>query len=462
MQIRPALWGMPAAPLTASLARGALCLLLASHAWVPAMAAEATADPVAQEDSNLHGQTTYVRQFKPALTSPYAGAHSLKGGAEASYSFTATAFIGWRPWAGGELYMNPEAASGQPLSELNGLGGFTNGEMARSSGPHLRLYRARLFLRQTWGTGGGRDVVESGPNQLAGAVDRNRWVLTAGNLAVSDLFDNNAYSHDARTQFLNWSLMTHGAWDFAADARGYSWGVALERYWGDWVLRAGRFVQPAQPNQQSLDMRILQYYGDQIELERGHTLLGDERPGRVRLLAFRNRAVMTRYDDALALAARTASVPSLDAARGGAQVKYGFGVNLEQAVSADVGLFARASWADGGTETYAFTEIDRSLSAGALVKGRAWQRAADTLGIGFARNALSRPHRQYLATGGMGFFLGDGRLNYRPEQVLEVFYNLRLHRHLDLALNWQRIRNPGYNADRGPANFYAFRLHAAF
>ena len=434
-------------------------------AWLvggSALAADAGTDVAPDEESNLHGQATYIRQFKPAFTSPYAGPHSLKGEREASYSVTASVFAGWRPWAGGEVHFNPELASGQPLSGLNGLGGFTNGEMARSSGPHLRLYRARLFVRQTWGTGGGREVRESGPNQLAGPVDKDRWVLTAGNLSVTDIFDNNAYNHDPRTQFLNWSLLTHGAYDFAADARGYSWGVALERYWGDWALRAGRFIQPAQPNQQSLDLRMLQHYGDQIELERGHTLLGDERPGRVRMLAFRNRAVMTRYDDALALAARTGGVPSLDAARGGAQVKYGFGINVEQAVSANVGLFARASWADGGTETYAFTEIDRSVSAGALIQGGAWQRPSDTLGIGWARNGLSRAHRQYLAAGGMGFFLGDGKLNYRPEQVLELFYHLRLHKHLDMALNWQHIRHPGYNADRGPVNFYALRLHASF
>lgn len=460
MKFRPGFWRASRALHPATLARGAMGVLLASHAW--AHAADVDTGPIAEQDWALHGQTTYVRQFKPAFTSPYAAAHSLSGQAEASYSFTATAFAGWRPWAGGELYFNPEMASGHPLSDLNGLGGFTNGEMARSSGPHLRLYRARLFLRQTWGTGGGRELLESVPNQLAGAVDKNRWVLTAGNVAVTDIFDNNTYNHDARTQFLNWSLMTHGAYDFAADARGYTWGVALERYWGDWVLRAGRFIQPVKPNQQSLDLRIFQHYGDQIELERGHTLLGDDRPGRVRLLAFRNRAVMTRYDDALALAARTGTVPNLDAARGGAQVKYGFGINLEQAVSAHVGLFARASWADGGTETYAFTEIDRSISAGALIKGGAWQRADDTLGIGWARNSLSRAHRQYLAAGGMGFFLGDGRLDYRPEQVVELFYNWRLHKYLDVALNWQHIRHPGYNADRGPANFYALRLHASF
>src|SRR5574337_1219530 len=182
------------------------------------------------EDWNARFQATYVWQGKRAFPAAYSGHNSLSPDREKSYSFTATAMLGWRPWSGGALYFNPEAAQGVPLSNLTGLGGFTNGEIARSSGPTPKFYRARLFLRQTWGLGGGQEEVESGPNQLAGSVDRRRFVLTAGNLSVLDLFDNNAYSHDPRTQFLNWSIMAHGAYDYAADARGYSWGIAGEWY----------------------------------------------------------------------------------------------------------------------------------------------------------------------------------------------------------------------------------------
>lgn len=418
------------------------------------------ADTAETEDWNANFQATYVWQDKRAFSAAYSGPNSLSPDKEKSYSFTATAMLGWRPWVGGELYFNPEAAQGSPLSNLTGLGGFTNGEMARSSGPTLKFYRARLFLRQTWGLGGEQEAVESGPNQLAGMQDKRRWVLTAGNLSVTDLFDGNAYSHDPRTQFLNWSLITHGAFDFAADARGYSWGAAGEWYHDDWVLRAGRFIQPNQPNQQPLDLRIFQHYGDQIELEHAHSLGGQ--PGKLRLLAFRNRARMSRYQDALDLAARTGGVPSIDAVRNGVQVKRGFGLNLEQALSRDVGLFARASWADGKTEIYAFTEIDRSLSGGLLVQGGSWGRAQDSLGLALARNGLSRVHRSYLAAGGMGFFIGDGRLNYRAEQVYEAFYNLQLAKAAWLTLDWQHIRNPAYNADRGPVNVVSARLHTEF
>jgi len=303
-------------------------LAVLAAAFLPTIGHAEASDP---EQWNAKFQATYVWQGKRPFSASYSGPHSLKADKERSYSFTATAALGFRPWTGGELYFNPEAAQGVPLSNLTGLGGFTNGEIARTSGPTLKAYRARLFLRQTWGMGGEQAAVESTANQLAGNVDKRRWVLTAGNLAVLDVFDGNAYSHDPRTQFLNWSLMTHGAYDYAADARGYSWGVALEWYHDDWVARAGRFIQPKKPNQQELDPHIFQHYGDQIEVEHAHTLGGQ--PGKVRLLALRNRAKMSRFQDALDLAARMGGTPSIDDVRTGEQIKHGFGLNLEQAVS---------------------------------------------------------------------------------------------------------------------------------
>src|SRR5712664_4211997 len=374
------------------------------------------------EETSAKFQATYVWQRKSPFGAAYSGSHSLSPDREKSYSFTATAALGTRTWRGGELYFNPEVTQGVPLSGLTGLGGFTNGEIARVSGPNLKFYRARLFARQTWGFGGGGEKMESDANQLAGSVDRRRLVLTVGNLSVLDVFDDNAFSHDPRTQFLNWSLMTYGAYDYAADARGYSWGLALEYFYDDWRLRAGRFIQPKEPNQLALDSRVFKHYGDQIEIERAHTLANQ--PGKVRFLVFRNVARMARYQDALDLAAQAGGAPDINAVRTVERVKRGFGINFEQEISSSVGLFARASWADGQTETYAFTEIDRSHSAGVSVKGGAFGRAGDTLGIAYARNGLSAAHRDYLAAGGLGFFLGDGALNYRPEVILETYYSL--------------------------------------
>ncbi|HET7201037.1 MAG TPA: carbohydrate porin [Burkholderiales bacterium] len=417
------------------------------------------AQGVQQETSDAKLQATYVWQQKRPFGAAYSGPNSLSTDLEKSYSFTATAALGTRIWSGGELYFDPEIAQGVALSHLAGLGGFTNGEIARTSGPTPSLYRARLFVRQSWGLGGGNLGLESEANQLAGNVDRRRLVLTAGNLSVLDLFDGNAYSHDPRTQFLNWSLMTYGAYDFAADARGYSWGAALEYFYDDWALRGGRFMMPKQSNGLPLNPRIFASFGDQIELEHAHELGG--RAGRLRLLAFRNQADMGGFRDSIAEADATGTTPDLAATRQ-KRVKYGFGVNLEQSLAAAAGVFARASWNNGQAETFAFTEIDRSVSAGVSIEGAGWNRPADSVGAALVRNALSAAHRDYLAAGGLGFFLGDGALNYRPESIFETYYSFALARDTWVSADFQRIFNPGYNADRGPVSVVSARLHYGF
>ncbi len=428
--------------------------------WMGAAVLTAAGASQAQtvEDWNVGFQLTCVWQARPVIRSPYEGAHSLQGAREKSYSFTATAALGVRLGANTEVYVNPEVAQGVPLSGLTGLAGFTNGEMARTSGASPTVYRARLFARHVIGLSDETEDMAPAMNQLGSKYATRRITLTAGNLSVLDIFDANVFSHDPRSQFLNWTVMTHGAYDFAADARGYSWGVAAE-YQGDgWALRAGRFVQPREPNQLALDSRIGRHFGDQIEVERRYELDKD-RPGVVRVLAYRNRTVMARYDDALALAAATGSTPSLDAVRTGEQSKVGVGVNVEQTFSRDLGGFLRAMWADGKTETYAFTEADRSFSFGGSAKGTLWGRPSDTLGVAFAGNTLSTPHRRVLEGGGLTFFLGDGKLNYAAEQIFETFYAFAPMTGLTVSLDYQRIRNPGYNADRGPASFFGMRLH---
>jgi hypothetical protein len=419
----------------------------------------AHAEDFKEEAWNAHFQTTYIWQTKPSFPALYTGDFSLRPEREKAYTFSATAAFGWRPWRGGELYFDPELVQGVPLSELRGLGGFPNGEQQKTSGPNPTLYRARLFLRQTWNHGGEKEAVESDANQLAGMVDKRRVVVTAGNLAVIDIFDNSAFAHDPRTQFLNWALFAHGAYDFAADARGYSWGAAIEYYYDDWAIRAGRFMQPAESNGLPLDTRIFTHYGDQVELEHAHTI-GDQ-PGKLRFLAFRNKANMGGFRDALANAPNNGGVPDVSLVRK-ERVKYGFGINAEQNLTPDIGIFARASWNDGASETFSFTEIERSLSAGAVMKGRAWNRGDDTVGIAFVRNGLSSAHRDYLAAGGHGAFIGDGKLNYRPESIVEAYYSVNVAKHAWVTLDYQRIANPAYNADRGPVNVGSMRLHAQY
>ena len=411
------------------------------------------AAPIARADEawNAHVQATYVWQAKPAFDAAYTGPASLAPWRETGYSFSATAAFGVRPWTGAELYVDPEVVQGKAMSGLHGLGGMTNGEEQKTSGTSPTFYRARLFLRQTWNLGGDSQPVDSDMNQLAGSVASRRVVLTAGNLAASDIFDANSQAHDARSQFLDWALVAHGAWDFAADARGYTWGAALEYYDGDWAVRAGRFMLPAESNGLPLDTRIFKHYGDQVEVEHHHAWFGQ--PGTVRVLAFRDRARMGSFRDALAAAAP----PDVGTVRR-ERSKTGFGLSLDQAVAGRAAMFARASRNDGQSETYAFAEIERSLSVGATLQ----VRGADTLGIAAVRNGLSQAHRDYLAAGGIGAFIGDGRLDYHPEQIAETYYKIGLGRYAALSLDWQHIANPAYNGARGPVNVAGVRLHGQY
>ncbi len=446
------------------LGSGAFLTCLLAHAIAFAAEEEALAGASRLGDFDIHGQATYIFQRKPAFNAAFSGPNSLSPLRERSYSFTSTLFIGWRPMPDLEFYLNPEVVQGLPLSRLVGLGGLTNSELQKTAGTTPLLYRARAFMRKTWGLGGGTEEVESDINQFAGQRDKRRVVLTAGNYALSDVFDANSYAHDGRTRLLNWSFLSHGAFDYAADSRGYSWGAALEYYDGDWAVRAGRFMVPIESNGLKLDWAINRHHGDQIELERGWQL--DEQPGRARFLAFRNTAVMGGFQEALALAAATGSTPDVGAVRR-KQSKSGFGLNLEQAIDDTSGVFARWARNDGRTETYSFAEIDRSFSVGAVVGGSRWGRPQDTVGLAWARNGISNAHREYLAAGGLGFFVGDGALpRYKPESIIETYYQFgfgnRSRPQYTVMVGFQRIRNPAYNASRGPVNAASVRLHAEF
>jgi high affinity Mn2+ porin len=445
---------------------GFWCMALCSLA---AWTTHAHAQEQVTEDTTARYQSTYNWQYHPSFASPYAGVNSLKGNAESMYTFSATAHWGFRPWQNGELYFNPEVVSGVPFSDnLVGLGSFTNGEITRAGGTTPKLYRQRLFVRHTWGQGGEREQVDGDFNQLAGWTDKNRVVLTAGNFSVLDVFDDNAYAKDPRTQFMNWGNWTYAAYDYAADARGYGWGLALEWYQDNWVLRAGRMTGPSEPNGLAVDFALGNHYGDQIEIERGHDLAGQ--PGKVRVLAWRNRAVVASFDDATQWLQThrglQTSPEALVQSRSGEKIKYGVGVNVEQAINSQIGYFLRAMKADGRTETYAFTEADGSVSTGLVFKGGLWGRANDTLGVAWLLNTLSGERRQFLQAGGMSFFIGDSdgsrSLNYQPEQIWELYYSFGLTRSTWLTTGFQRIENPAYNADRGSVEVYAFRLHTEF
>ncbi len=419
-----------------------------------------SAGPLAAQESvdeswGLHGQATFVVQGHGAFGSPYSGPNSFQSRKETRSSFTSTLFAGWRPWKGGELYLNPELSAGTGVSQVLGLAGAPNGEIYRVDSPKLTLSLARIFLRQSWSLGGSTSPVAADQNQLAGFPSDRRIVLTAGRFSTMDVFDANTYAHDPRTQFLNWSLMGSAAWDYPADTRGYTWGMALEFYWDPWAVRLGSFLEPKEANQLDFDHQVSRAHGDVLEVEHDHQIGG--LAGKVRILGFSNHARMGDYRQALA-----APKPDVVATRSPGRMKFGWAVNGEQAVTGDLGVFARYSWNDGATETWAFTEIDRGFSSGLQLAGRSWGRSSDKLSVAFVSNGLSRAHADYLRRGGSGFLLGDGRLNEGSERILEAVYSAQVASFFSISFDAQRFRNPAYNRDRGPLDIFAVRLHASF
>lgn len=453
----------PAARFLHAAALLALCGA-AAHAVEPQDAV-----PSEPADFALHAQATWIRQAKPAFSAAYTGPHSLVPTRERSYSFTTTADIGVRLWQGAQMHFNPEGALGLPLSNLTGGGGLSNGELARTSGTQFTAYRARWFLQQRWDAGGEREAIAPDFNELGGSASARRWTLVAGNFSLADYFDPNPYAKDPREQFLNWSFLTHGAWDYAADARGYTWGAVLEYRTPHWAVRAGRALVPTESNGEKLDHHVGRRYGDQAEIESDLPFALPAGPLRARLLVFRNRAPMGRFSDALAAGAATGQPPDVADVRR-VQDKSGWGLTLEAPLGEDAGLFVRMSRSDGRTEAYAFTEIDRQVSLGGQLGGSAWGRPGDTAGVAVAFNGLSQGHRAYLGAGGEGFFLGDGQLAYGRERVHEAYYRWALPT-LDtragmlqsaVSLGAQYIVNPGYNRDRGPVRVYGVRWHSEF
>jgi high affinity Mn2+ porin len=408
---------------------------------------------------NVHGQLTYIEQGYPAFRSPYQGTNSLAGAGQIQNTTSATAFVGYRPLDGIEIYVNPELMQGFGLSNTLGVAGFPNGEAQKSNFPMPRIDIARLFVRQTFGLGGEQETVEDGPNQLAGKQDISRITVTAGRFAVIDIFDGNLYSHDPRVDFLNWNMYCCGSYDLTMDKIGYTWGASAELNQKSWAIRAGYFLVPAVSNSYNYDTHILER-GEYIgELELRYSLFS--RPGKFRLMGWANIANMGSYADALAMPVTTPSYPDIALTR---QVRsnYGFVANAEQAITPDLGIFLRASWSPGLVEIISWTDCDESLSFGTLLKGSAWGRPDDKIGVAGLVEGLSPISRAYFAAGGLGILIGDGQLNYRPEQILEVYYAYSANKWVTLTFDYQFVDNPGYNADRGPVSVFSGRLHAQF
>ena len=420
---------------------------------------------------NLHGQTTYINQRYNNFTSSYSGLNSLSAQKAMSYTWSGTLFFGARLAPNTDVYFNPEVVSGVAFSGLTGLGGFTNGEATKASGAQAKFYSARAFVRHTINQEGEKVLLENEANQITQTVSSNRVVVTAGQFSTLDIFDDSRYAKDPRIQFMNWGNMTYLAYDYAADARGYSTGLAGEWYLSNWVLRASRMLAPKTPNGKDLNWQIFNTYGDQVEVERQHSI-GDL-PGKVSVLAYRNRMILARFQDATnyVITNGAQGTQAINNVRNNYQYKTGIGIHGEQALTQDLGIYGRAFTSDGHTETMSFTEADNSVSVGMGMNGTSWTRPHDTLGISMMQNGLSSYRKNYLQTGGVSYFIGDTAfpysgpnqsITYRPERIGEIYYNAMLVKNVLLGVNFQHVNNPAYNAARGPVNIASFRIHAEF
>ena len=408
---------------------------------------------------NIHAQTTVLPQGYGPIHSPYAGQNSLPGRGQMQATWTSTAFLGVRLWEGGELYFDPEFTQGFGINGALGVAGFTNGEAQKAGAPFPKIRAQRYYIKQTFGLGGEQEDIDDGPNQLAGKKDIDRVTVVVGRFAMGDFFDNNSYAHDPRADFMNWAMWESAAWDFPADLPGYTRGAVVELNRKDWAVRGAIVEVPSQPNS---DILTFKSGGAVVEFEERHNIF--EQPGKIRIGAFGNQGVMGNYRQALTLEALDPAQDINDVMASIRHVnpKYGFYANLEQQLVKDVGLFARASWNDGSNEILSFTDIDRSVSGGLSIKGSFWGRPNDTVGIGGAVNGLSAAHRDFLAAGGIGLIIGDGRLNYSQERIFETYYAYSVTKGVTLTADYQLITNPAYNADRGPVSVFAGRLHGEF
>ena len=415
-------------------------------------------DKVKDEPSwyGAHMQGTIVGQGNWRFRSPYQGPNSLLPILNHRDTETATLFLAMNTWEGGTFVFNPEISGGRGLSSTLGMAGFPNGEATRVGMVQPTPYFARVYFQQVIGLGGEQEKVEDGPNKMAGMRDVSRLTFRVGKLAATDIFDDNRYSHDPRAQFLNWALMYNGAWDYPANTRGYTYGVTVELNQKDTAFRYGVFGEPTEANGSEIDPRFLRAQGHAFEWEERYVC--DDHPGKVRFLAFLNNAHMGNYRQSLLLAPVN---PDITATRRYG-VKYGFGVNWEHELNECVGLFARAGWNDGHTEAWAFTEIDVTGALGLVFNGKTWGRPKDEIGTAIVVNGLSNGHREYLAAGGLGFIVGDGRLRYGEEMIWETYYNLRIREGINFTVDFQGVNNPAYNRDRGPVAILGVRLHMEF
>jgi high affinity Mn2+ porin len=408
-----------------------------------------SAAPSQSQRWDFHFQSTLIGQGVFPFPAEYSGVNSLEphGEIKDTFSFDVTGSV--KLWHGGEFSADVLVWQGYGLSNTRGVAGFPNGEALRIGKTFPDAFVSRAYLRETISLGGRHDP---GADQSAASGDERRLTFTVGHFPATDVFDRNAYANDPRTQFMNWDMLADAAWDFPADSLGYTNGASAELDLRSWAARLGIFQVPLTLNGMRMDWNLGQAYSLVAEVERQYALAGH--PGALRLLAYRTRAHMGNYDEALNSPDNIQPDGQL-----GYRSKYGFGINMEQEFQKDVGAFMRLGWSDGENESWMNTDVDRTASVGISLKGEAWRRPGDTAGVAAAVNGISAAHRQFLAHGGLGITVGDGKLDYGTERILEAYYSIATRWGVSVSPDFQFVVNPGYNRDRGPAFVPAIRLH---
>jgi high affinity Mn2+ porin len=449
----------------------ALPSLIVSSWFREILAAPATNSGGGQPQTwNWHVQNTDTMQGYPSFHAKYSDANSLPLGGQIRQTVSVDLYAGVRLWPGSEAHFDGVMWQGFGLHDTLGIDDFPNGEAYKAGTAYPRLDIARLFIRRTIGLGGEQEFIPADGLTLAGKRDISRLVITAGRIAAIDIFDDNAYAGDPTTQFMNWAFVTNVAWDYPADSLGYTTGLTLELNQQQWAMRYGFFQIPAvanswtaedalfiKPGYQGIeagDGNFWQQWGMAAEYERRYSIYSY--PGKLRILAFLNHGHMGSYTAAL-------SVPGIDIKRTYAsRSNYGFGLNLEQPITENAGLFSRVGWNLGRNEAWMFTDVNYAASLGLSVKGGTWHRPDDTVGLAGVMSGISRANQKYLEAGGTGILDGDGALSYGWEKVVETYYDFPVWKSVHLAADYQFVADPAFNKDRGPVNILGTRLHLEF
>jgi len=433
-----------------------LLLLLGRVAWGQVMDEPVPAVP--HEWWWLSAQGNFITQAHGRFRSPYSGQNSLPSDGERKSSRLFTFFTGLKISDSTEFLLDVESAGGRGIGDALGVAGFSNLDVVRNPTLGSAPYIARVQVHHIFRLGAEDVAVTRGPLQLFTKVPLRRLEVHVGKMSLPDFFDFNSVGSDSHLQFENWTVDNNGAYDYAADTRGYTYGAVFEYQDSHGALRFGEALMPKVANGIHLDANLTRSHAENLEYEWRRSLVKG-RAGALRTLAYLNHANMGSYREALLRGRLNHAIPDITADERPGRAKYGFLIGAEQELTQDLRAFGRWGWNEGHNESFAYTEVNDTWLGGADFKGTRWRRKQDKVGAAFVSNGISGDHRAYLMAGGQGFLLGDGFLRYGREKILEVYYNFHIYRNMSLSFDIQRITNPGYNRDRGPVLIPGFRIH---